>query len=315
MVLFLLIDGVGIGARDPGINPLARHPTLLSHFADGSGVPLPRGGRVRAADATLGVPGRPQSATGHTTLLTGVNAARHLGRHLLGFPNEALRRLLARRNLFLDLAHWGRRAAFANAYRAAYLEALDLPHQPPALEEPPLPVPVRAIRPAASTVAFRTLGEPFRTFDHLRRGEALYHDVTSEQPRGAGCEVPARSPREAAEILLDLSRRHDLTFFEHFRTDEVGHARDFEAAREILALLDEFLHRLVEGLREGEGLLVASDHGNLEDLSHRGHTRNPVPILAFGSAVPAAGRIDSLLDVHPALLACTGTRPLTRPSA
>src|SRR5690606_1037925 len=181
VVLFLLIDGVGIGARDPGINPLARHPTLLSHFADGSGVPLPRGGRVRAADATLGVPGRPQSATGHTTLLTGVNAARHLGRHLLGFPNEALRRLLARRNLFLDLAHWGRRAAFANAYRAAYLEALDLPHQPPALEEPPLPVPVRANRPAASTVAFRTLGEPFRTFDHLRRGEALYHDVTSEQ--------------------------------------------------------------------------------------------------------------------------------------
>src|SRR5690606_34280030 len=106
---------------------------------------------------------------------------------------------------------------------------------------------------------------------------------------------------EAAEILLDLARAHDLTFFEHFRTDEVGHAQDFEGAREVLASLDELLRRLVEGLREGEGLLVTSDHGNLEDLSHRRHTRNRVPVLGFGAAAPHVDRIDSLLDVYPTL--------------
>lgn len=303
VILFIMVDGVGIGSRDPGINPLARETTLLSHFLDGGGVALPRGGRVAAADATLGVPGRPQSATGHTTLLSGINAARHLGRHLLGFPNAELRQLLERRNLFLALAAREKKGTYANAYRAAYLEALDLPHQRPRLEEPPLPLPLRALRPAASTVAFGTLAHPFRTFDHLREGEALYHDITSDLARRAGCEVPRRSPPEAAELLLDLARRHDLTFFEHFRTDEVGHAQDFEGAREVLASLDEFLRRLVEGLREGEGLLVTSDHGNLEDLSHRRHTQNPVPVLGFGRAAPRAAAIDSILGVYPALVA------------
>src|SRR5690606_33084107 len=95
----------------------------------------------------------------------------------------------------------------------------------------------------------------------------------------------------------------DLAFFEHFRTDEVGHARDFEAASEVLEILDEFLHRLVEGLREDEALVVTSDHGNLEDLSLRQHTLNPVPVLGFGRAAPLVDRLRSLLDVHPALLA------------
>lgn len=303
MILFLMIDGVGIGSRDPGRNPLARRPTLLSHFDDGGGSALPRGGRVTAVDATLGVPGRPQSATGHTTLLTGVNAARYLGRHLLGFPNAELRELLTRKNLFLDLARQGRRGTFANAYRAAYLDALGLPHRGSGNEEPPLPVPTRVLRPAASTVAYGTLGLPFRTLEDLREGTALYHDITSEQPRKAGCEVPKRSPWEAAEILLELARGVDLAFFEHFRTDEVGHARDFEAASEVLEILDEFLHRLVEGLREDEALVVTSDHGNLEDLSLRQHTLNPVPVLGFGRAAPLVDRLRSLLDVHPALLA------------
>lgn len=302
MILFVMVDGVGIGSRDPGRNPLARHPTLLSHFEDGGGTALPRGGRLAAIDATLGVPGRPQSATGHTTLLSGMNAPRLLGRHLLGFPNAELRQLLARRNLFLALAQMRRRGAFANAYRAAYLEVLGLPHRPPAREEPPLPVPARALRPAASTVAYGSLGRPFRTFDDLRRGEALYHDITSAQPRAAGCDVPHRSPREAAELLLELARRQDLTFFESFRTDEAGHAQDFEKAEEALSQLDELLRRIVEGLREGEGLLVTSDHGNLEELSHRRHTRNPVPALGFGAAAAAVPRIASLLEVYPTLL-------------
>src|SRR5690625_2425934 len=100
MILFVLVDGVGIGERDPGKNPLARGDYLLSHFDDGSNTRLPRGGELGVADATLGVPGRPQSATGHTALLTGVNASAAIGQHLLGFPNAPLRELLRRQNLF-----------------------------------------------------------------------------------------------------------------------------------------------------------------------------------------------------------------------
>ena len=131
-VLFVFVDGVGAGPRDPDVNPLARGDWLLSRFADGSGAPLPRGGRAGLADATLGVPGRPQSATGQATILTGENAPAALGQHLVGFPNAALRDLIDRRSLFRDLSARGLRAEFANAYPVAYLRALgiDCPGEP-----------------------------------------------------------------------------------------------------------------------------------------------------------------------------------------
>src|SRR5512147_1005511 len=112
-VLFVFVDGVGAGVADPAVNPLARGEYLLSRFADGTGPALPAGGRASLADACLGVPGRPQSATGQTTILTGENAPALLGRHLLGFPNAALRDLLRRRSLFRVLSEAGRAAAFA----------------------------------------------------------------------------------------------------------------------------------------------------------------------------------------------------------
>ena len=125
-VLFVFVDGVGVGPRDPEVNPLARGDFLLSRFAGEAGAPLPRGGRAAAIDATLGVPGRPQSATGQATLLTGENAARAMGRHLLGFPGAPLRAFIEERSLFRELAGAGRTALFANAYPRAYLQALGL---------------------------------------------------------------------------------------------------------------------------------------------------------------------------------------------
>jgi bisphosphoglycerate-independent phosphoglycerate mutase (AlkP superfamily) len=54
----------------------------------------------------------------------------------------------------------------------------------------------------------------------------------------------------------------------------------------------------------GITLVVTSDHGNVECMAERGHTRNPVPFIAFG---PHEGRIrdavSSLKDVTPAILA------------
>lgn len=308
MIAFVLVDGVGIGSRDPAVNPLARKATLLSHFADGSGIRLPRGGVVGAADACLGVPGRPQSATGHTTLLTGVNAAAHNGCHLLGFPNEKLRQLIAQQSLFRDLAARGRSGTYANSYRCAYLDALDLHHEHASEPEPPLPVRASRIRPSASTCAVRAAGDAFRTFDHLRRGEALYHDITNAVALADGSNVPLRTPAEAAEIFVEIGRPHDLVFFEFFRTDEAGHAQDFDAADHALNELDDFLHRVIERLGPDDGLLVTSDHGNLEDLSQRQHTLAPVPVLGFGTAAAVAGHIGSILDVHPALLRLASAR-------
>ncbi len=291
-VLFVFVDGVGAGAPDPAVNPLARGDFLLSRFADGSGAPLPRGGRWALADACLGVPGRPQSATGQGTILTGANAARELGRHLLGFPNAHLRDWIGDRSMFRSLAARGRRAAFANAFPVALLRALGID----ADGEPEFDLAAirRRPRPSATTVAFRAGGGRFRTWADAGAGRALTPDITGARARALGAAVPRRSPEDAAEVLCALAARHDLTLFEFFESDEAGHARSMERALDALGRLDRLLRAVVERLGPGDSLLVASDHGNVEDLSTRNHTRAPVPVLAFG---PAAGRVGEVADL------------------
>jgi 2,3-bisphosphoglycerate-independent phosphoglycerate mutase len=299
-VIFLFVDGVGAGRPDPDVNPLARGEFLLSRFEDGGGVPLPAGGRAVLADACLGVPGRPQSATGQSTILSGENAPASLGQHLLGFPNARLRAWLEPRSVFRALAGEGRTAAFANAYPVAHLHALGIE----ADGEPELPMEIvrRRARASATTVAYAAGGGRFRTWGEAREGRALTHDITGTRANGYGAGIPPRAPEEAAGILLEMSRRHDLTLFEHFETDEAGHARSMERALDALGRVDRLARALVDGLRPGDSLVVASDHGNLEDLGTRNHTLNRVPVIGFG---PAAEAVDGVTDL-------TGIAPLLR---
>jgi 2,3-bisphosphoglycerate-independent phosphoglycerate mutase len=300
-ILFVFVDGVGAGQADPDLNPLARGEFLLSRFADGSGAPLPAGGRAVLADACLGVAGRPQSATGQTTILTGENAAALLGKHLLGFPNPALRALLARRSIYRRLAEAGRSAAFANAYPVAYLRALgfDVPG------EAELTLRRRA-RPSATTVAFAAGGGAFRTFDDARAGRGLTHDLTARRAEELGLSLPRRTPAEAAELFWALAAGHDLAAFEFFETDEAGHARSMERALDALGRLDGFLRALVARLGPQDALVVVSDHGNLEDLSTRNHTRSPVPVLGFGRAAARLDGVRDLTHLAPLLLSLAG---------
>jgi len=298
-VLFLFVDGVGAGAPDPAVNPLARHDWLLSRFLDGTGSELPRRGRASLVDACLGVEGRPQSATGQATLLTGENAAAALGRHLVGFPNAPLRDLIDRHSLFRRLGGDGLRVDFANSYPVAYLRALGI-----ACEGTPEFVfpPGRRARPSATTVAYRAGPGRFRTFADARAGRGLTHDITGARAAGVGVTLPRREPEEAAEILVSIAAGADLTLFEFFESDEAGHAQSMERAEEVLGRVDRLLRALVASLPGDLALVVTSDHGNVEDLSLRGHTRHAVPLLGFGAA---AGRVEAVRDL-------TGVAPLLR---
>jgi len=310
---FVFVDGVGAGQPDPAVNPLARGDFLLSRFAGGAGAPLPASGRAALLDARLGVEGRPQSATGQTTILTGENAPALLGRHLLGFPNPALRELLGRRSLYRRLAEAGRRAVFLNAYPAFYLRALgfDAPGEAEPLLPELAPLPTRRrVRPSATTVAFAAGGGPFRTFEDARAGRGLTHDLTGARAEALGFRLPRRTGAEAAGLFLAAGRGHDLAAFEFFETDEAGHARSMDQAAEALAKLDAFLRGVVAGLGAEDALLVTSDHGNLEDLSTRNHTLAPVPLLGFGRAAERVGEARDLTGVAPLLLSLAGAPPV-----
>ncbi|MBI3975273.1 MAG: metalloenzyme, partial [Armatimonadetes bacterium] len=90
-VLLLFLDGVGLGEEDPQHNPWVRAPTpalraLLGRPLAGQERIERDGVLLIPTDATLGVPGLPQSATGQTALLTGLNAPALIGRHVTAYP-------------------------------------------------------------------------------------------------------------------------------------------------------------------------------------------------------------------------------------
>jgi 2,3-bisphosphoglycerate-independent phosphoglycerate mutase len=279
-IALLFIDGVGVGERDPAFNPLARGEWLLSQFSDGSGTALPGGG-LTLLETTFGVPGRPQSASNQTALLTGEPAPQLLGRHVLGYPDKALREILLRASVVKRLRAAGKAATFSNGYPAGYLAALGLPHPPG--EAPEVVIPARArhrLKASSTTLAFAAGEVPLRTLGQLRAGAALAHDVTGARARARGLDVPLRTPLEAAEVFWRTAEGMDFTLFEHFLADEAGHARDMALAESSLATFDAFARAVLARRPADSRVLICSDHGNVEDLRIRNHTRSPVALLA-----------------------------------
>ena len=287
----IFVDGVGIGeAGDP--NPFSQVPLrVLGALGGNTGGEVPFGGRLAPLDATLDVPGLPQSATGQTSLLTGVNAQALLGRHLQGFPNKELRQVIAEHGLLCRAAGLQESAvpgetAFANAYTPRFFD------------------PNEKVRESVTTVATRSAGIPLKDLDDLRAGQALFHDFTNRVLIERGFEAPVLDPIEAGARLGGLAASHRLLLYEHFLTDLAGHTADVRKGAERAAVLDAFLWALLEGVDlDRQSVLLTSDHGNLEDCSTRSHTRNPVPAFVWGPAVGTLpDRLRSITDVTPAVL-------------
>ncbi len=293
--VFLFVDGLGLGASESAVNPCAgKNIELLSVFEDGRGLqPLGRNGFCAAADACLGVEGVPQSATGQTTLFTGVNCAGRIGAHLKGFPNEPLRAVLKEQSILKKLKEAGVKPAFVNAYRPLFFKLK----------------PKTQWRLSATTVANLAADLPFRTMEDLAAGGSLYHDFTNSFLFKYGLNLPLLTPVQAGSILARLSLAHDFTMYEYFLTDRAGHTQDMLKAYPIVLQYDHFLGALLDGIDLDRTLVIlASDHGNIEDLSVSGHTMNRVPVMLWGkNAGMLAPKIHSLMDVAPVILEAFGT--------
>ncbi len=290
-ILLVFIDGLGIGENDPTINPCTE-PGLrfFRHFADET---FPKRldplGFALGLDATLGVKGLPQSATGQTALLTSINASKLLGRHLNGLPNQLLREVIAEHSVFKQVTQAGLRAAFLNAFR------------PPFFDYNPYDI-IRRL--SVSSVANLYAGLPFFDLDDLRNERSVYQDMTNQSLQELGFDVPLFSPEKAGAIIGRQSQAYHFSMYEYFQTDFAGHSKDLERAKGELFKLDRFLAALLDSVDLRKTLVVVtSDHGNIEDLSFKGHTRNPAMTLLFGhgsqNLLPA---LRSILDITPAFL-------------
>ena len=285
-VLLFFIDGLGIGARGPS-NPLDNLADAepLAIFRDEISQPLFDGILV-PTDASLGVPGRPQSASGQTTILTGVNAPAILGYHKQGFPNAAMLEILRERSIFLQLTRAGiTPVAFANTYTDRFFE-----------ERP------RWV--SATTAAVEAASIPFRRVNDLKAGRALYHDFTNQVLIERGEEVSLRTPEDAASVLANIVGENQFTLYEYFITDKIGHLQNMEAARTTLQALAKLIRELLARIDlNTTSVILTSDHGNIEDLSSRNHTLNPVPTIVWGRNREAiASRIKTLADITPRIV-------------
>ena len=298
-VLFLFLDGVGLGDDDPARNPFstAEMPALAALLGGrklvAASAPYdgPRAS-LRAVDACLGMPGAPQSASGQATLLTGRNIPAEIGEHYGPKPNPAIAAILRQGSLFHEVLRRGGRAALINAYPPRYFAAIESGRR----------------LYSAIPMAAQAAGLPLMTSEDLRLGKAMAADFT-----GAGWAAqpefppaPVYSPEEAGELLAHQTESYEITWFDFWPSDYAGHHGDMATAVGLLESIDRVLAGLVRGLADRQDLMVlSSDHGNLEDLGHRGHTRNPVPVLLLGPAEVRQRFCDSLADlasVAPAVL-------------
>ena len=301
-VLLVFLDGVGIGPADPERNPFARARLPNLRGLLGGRLPvaddLGADGRIAtaeallvAADATLGVPGVPQSGTGQTSLLTGRNAAAEYGRHFGPWVPTGLRPLLEAENLLSRAVAAGARAAFANAYPIASIAA-----------DPRI-----FRRPAAPPLAARAAGVLVRDLGELARGEAVASSITNDRwIERLGDGLAQVTAEEAGRRLARIASSAEVTLFAHYDTDHAGHRGGMEGAVAALEKVDAFLGGIAAALPDEVLLVVGSDHGNVEDVDG-GHTLNPVPVLLRGAGRDdVAEGIRDLAGVVPAVLRALG---------
>lgn len=293
-LLFVFLDGFGVGERNPSTNPMvsARLPAMR-YLCGGdllfAGSTLAEGENSVAfpIDACLGVPGIPQSATGQAALLTGYNAAQIAGRHINAFPTGIVKKLLAERSIFSRVLACGKKATFINAFR----------------EDSLMRIQRGTYRMSASSTAVLGAGLKVRPASWIARRQAIYHDITGDILRELGHDVPRLSPSEAGEIAVGISSGYDFSMFEFFLTDRAGHSQRMDFAVETLERVDGFLGAVLRRLdTSSQALLIASDHGNIEDLSVPTHTLNQVPVIVYGltrqERLELAGQIRTLTDVN-----------------
>jgi hypothetical protein len=298
--LIVFVDGVGLGPDDPATNPFAAVATpTLDALAFGAWTePRTRAvdGRAFATlDATFGADGLPQSATGQSALLTGRDAVAAMGRPYGPWPGPTLKRFLADGELFgwaID-RHGPDAAAWAGAYPPGFFDALERGR----------------LRLNALAHAAHVAGVVLPDLAAYRRGDAVAADLDGghfatlgAEPPGGHRPGPAGAER-AGRRLADLASRRALPLLDVWLTDHVGHAARADDAARLIERLDAFLQGVLDARPRDLDVLLVSDHGNLEDLSHGRHTRAPVPLVAAGPAAERWAHARSLLDVAPPLRA------------
>jgi len=325
-VLFLFIDGIGLADASefnpfseryfPGFNRLTSGRKVLK---DGPAQPTPDAeitssfGSSPAAetiadksqstsvqssapvlfksiDALLGVDGLPQSGTGQASLFSGENAASLIGRHFGPFPHSGTKVLLQERSLFHKAASVGLKPHFINAFPDVFFQRAE-----------------KRNRWSCATLMTRSAGLHINSLEEVRQGSAVTAEILQDYWQSLlNVDIPSITYGDAARRVVASLNKYDIVLMEYYLTDKAGHSRNMVDAVRSIERIDGFITALLDELQAGNNhtLVVTSDHGNVEDLSVKTHTYNPVPLIVSGPHAAQFNEITDLTGVTPAILSC-----------
>ncbi|EGW37312.1 alkaline phosphatase family protein [Desulfosporosinus sp. OT] len=290
-MVMIFLDGFGLGGKDDNPIVAAETPSidelLGGHLLWGKRYITYKNTVLRPLDPLLGVEGTPQSATGQTTLWTGLNAAKAIGHHLRAYPNKSLAEIIAEKSIFRQLAELGKTTMFANTFTKGYDQA------------------VAAGKRAhtASTLSALAGGVRLRRVPDLLAGLAVYQDMTNEILVQQGEPVSLISSFEAGRRLGNLALHYDFTLYEFFQTDVKGHKQLWDEVIGLVERIDSFIGGFLSVVKEEDvAWILTSDHGNIEDFSVKGHTMNPVPALCWSNQPMKWPEWNTLEEVTPGII-------------
>lgn len=153
-----------------------------------------------------------------------------------------------------------------------------------------------AIPPPQETLLDRLVGEGRSIITVGKIGDIFAHRATGEEIKRFGNAAMFDAALEVWERLPDGG----FCFVNLVDFDtEFGHRRDVPGYAAALEAFDAMLPRLEKALRPGDLAVITADHGNDPTWPGTDHTREHVPILAFGPGGPAEpiGRRESFADI------------------
>ena len=134
--------------------------------------------------------------------------------------------------------------------------------------------------------------------------------------KGVGKTLKAADNKAQFDATLQaaaLAEDGDLVFTNFIDFDQVyGHRRDVAGYAACLEAFDARLPELFAVLKPGDLVVLTADHGNDPTWSGTDHTRENVPVLAFGPHIEGrpAGHLQTFADVGQTLAAHLALPPL-----
>jgi phosphopentomutase len=166
-----------------------------------------------------------------------------------------------------------------------------------------------AIPPPDETILDRLAARGRSVVTVGKIGDIFAHRATGEEVKRFGNAAMFEAALEALDRLPDGG----FCFVNLVDFDtEFGHRRDVPGYAAALEAFDAMLPRLEAKLKPGDLAVITADHGNDPTWPGTDHTREHVPILAFGPGVAAGpiGRRESFADIAATIGEWLGVGPV-----